>query len=149
MSSIIFTHFIKVTVEVCGGSPYACSKGMYMCVSLMGQSKQTEAQGKHLHPERLCWAHLSSFSMQIKTSVFKMCTYFPETSIWAIFLLLGDSWEKQIVIFKCILWMVLEYLKTIYALCMLEGNLWSATRASSRSVVARWSAERQRTQWWW
>lgn len=33
--------------------------------------------------------------------------------------------------------MFLEYLKTIYALCMLEGNLWSATRASSRSVVAR------------
>lgn len=32
--------------------------------------------------------------------------------------------------------MFLEYLKTIYALCMLEGNLWSATRASSRSVVA-------------
>lgn len=24
--------------------------------------------------------------------------------------------------------MFLEYLKTIYALCMLEGNLWSATR---------------------
>ena len=32
--------------------------------------------------------------------------------------------------------MFLEYLKIIYALCMLEGNLWSATRASSRSVVA-------------
>lgn len=32
--------------------------------------------------------------------------------------------------------MFLEYLETIYALCMLEGNLWSITRASSRSVVA-------------
>ena len=37
-----------------------------------------------------------------------MCTYFPETSIWAIFLLLGDSWEKEIVIFK-------DYLCTVYA----------------------------------
>lgn len=32
--------------------------------------------------------------------------------------------------------MLLEYLKITYALCMLEGNLWSITRASSKSVVA-------------
>lgn len=30
----------------------------------------------------------------------------------------------------------LEYLKIIHALCMLEGNLWSITRASSKSGVA-------------